>query len=281
MPERATGGKKARASRLAEQLIVRPGTRPRLRDHDADRAFGWKEAEARSALKANRKRLEELQFKLYADGRFPVLIVLQGIDGAGKDGAIRDVITAFNPQGCTVTPFKAPTAAELEHDYLWRIHKHVPARGEIGVFNRSHYEDVLVARVDALVPRAVWKRRYAEINRFEQLLATNGTRIVKLFLHISSREQKQRFIDRVHDRRKQWKFDPADLEKRKQWKAYRQAFEAAVARCSTAWAPWHVIPADREWFRNLAISQILVQELEKLPLRYPRPAFDPAKIRIR
>jgi len=259
---------------------VRPGARPQLHEKAANRDFGWNEEDAGRALKMNRQRLEELQFKLYADGRFPVLIVLQGIDGGGKDGTIRHVITAFNPQGCTVNSFKAPTAEELRHDYLWRIHKHAPARGEIAVFNRSHYEDVLVVRVDNLVPRSVWSGRYEEINDFERMLAASGVRIVKFFLHISKDEQRKRFEARVRDPAKQWKFDRADLDKRKQWAAYRQAYETMLAKCSTAYAPWHVIPADRKWFRNLAVSQILVRELEKLPLRYPKPAYDPAKIRI-
>jgi len=260
---------------------VRPGARPQLQDRKANRDFGWNEEDAGRALKMNRQRLEELQFKLYADGRFPVLVVLQGIDGGGKDGTIRHVITAFNPQGCTVTSFKAPTAQELRHDYLWRIHQHIPARGEIAVFNRSHYEDVLIVRVDKLVPHAVWSRRYEEINNFERMLAANEVRIVKFFLHISKDEQRKRFAARVRDPAKQWKFDVADLDKRKQWDAYRKAYEAMLAQCSTEWAPWYLIPADRKWFRNLAISQILVQELAKLPLRFPKPAYDPTKIRIK
>jgi len=266
---------------LAQELLVRPGARPQLQDRKANRDFGWNEEDAGRALKMNRQRLEELQFKLYADGRFPVLVVLQGIDGGGKDGTIRHVITAFNPQGCTVTSFKAPTAQELRHDYLWRIHQHIPARGEIAVFNRSHYEDVLIVRVDKLVPHAVWSRRYEEINNFERMLAANEVRIVKFFLHISKDEQRKRFAARVRDPAKQWKFDVADLDKRKQWDAYRKAYEAMLAQCSTEWAPWYLIPADRKWFRNLAISQILVQELAKLPLRFPKPAYDPTKIRIK
>lgn len=265
---------------LPQRLLVRPGAHPRLHDRHANRDFGWNKEDAQRALEMNRRRLEELQFKLYADGRIPVLVVLQGIDGAGKDGTVRHVVTAFNPQGCTVTSFKAPTAEELRHDYLWRIHQKIPARGEIVVFNRSHYEDVLVVRVDNLVPRSVWRRRYAEINDFERLLTANDVRVVKLFLHISKAEQKKRLEARVDDPAKRWKLELADLEKRKQWTAYRQAFETMLAQCSTACAPWHVIPANRKWFRNLAVSQILVRELEKLPLRYPRPSYDRAKIRI-
>jgi len=261
--------------------MVPPGGRPELQDRHANRDFGWNEDDAERALKQNRARLEELQYKLYADGRYAVLVVLQGIDGSGKDGTIRHVMTAFNPQGCTVTSFKAPSTMELRHDYLWRVHANVPPRGEVGVFNRSHYEDVLVVRVDGLVPRAVWAQRYDQINDFERLLVSNSVRIVKFFLHVSKDEQRKRLEERVRDPAKQWKFEPADLEKRKQWSAYRKAFEDMLARCSTAHAPWYCIPADRKWFRNLAVSQILMQEFEKLPLRFPKSAYDPKKIRVR
>ena len=260
--------------------MVRPGSRLRLKDRDASRDFGWNKNEAEQALEQNRARLEELQYKQYADGRYALLVVLQGIDGSGKDGTIRHVMTAFNPEGCTVTSFKAPSAMELRHDYLWRVHANVPPRGEVGVFNRSHYEDVLVARVDGLVPRSVWLPRYDQINDFERLLVANGTPIVKFFLHISKDEQRKRLEGRLRDPAKQWKFDPADLEKRKQWDAYRKAFEDMLTRCSTPHAPWYCIPADRKWLRNLAVSQILMQELEKLPLRFPKPKYDPAKIRV-
>jgi PPK2 family polyphosphate:nucleotide phosphotransferase len=209
-----------------------------------------------------------------------MLVVLQAIDGGGKDSTIRRVFSAFNPQGCTVTAFKAPTAEELGHDFLWRIHQHTPRHGEVAVFNRSHYEDVLVVRVENLVPEAVWSRRYAQINDFEAALAAGGTRVVKLFLHISRDEQKLRFQDRLQERSKQWKFDPADLDKRARWDDYRLAFEAAISRCSTEGAPWYVIPADRKWFRDFAVSQVLRQELERLPLRWPKPEFDPKTIRI-
>lgn len=268
------------ASQFAQLLQVRPGARPRLRDRDANDDFGWNEEDAGRALKMNRQRLEELQFKLFADRRFALLIVLQGIDGAGKDGTCRHVITAFNPQGCTVTSFKAPSADELRHDYLWRIHQHTPARGEVAVFNRSHYEDVLVARVDRLAPPAALNRRYDQINDFERLLRQNDTHIVKFFLHISRDEQKKRFAERLRDPGKQWKLDPADLDKRKQWKSYCEAFETMLCRCSTQHAPWYRIPADRKWLRNLAVSQILLQTLEGLPLRFPKPAYNPKKLHI-
>jgi PPK2 family polyphosphate:nucleotide phosphotransferase len=208
-------------------------------------------------------------------------VVLQAIDGGGKDGTVRHVMTAFNPQGCTVTSFKAPTALELRHDYLWRIHQQVPPRGEVGVFNRSHYEDVLVVRVDNLVPKPVWTERYDQINAFERMLGANGVHVVKFFLQISKDEQRRRMEDRLREPAKQWKFSPEDLAKRKQWDDYQTAFEDMLTRCGTDEAPWYLIPADRKWFRNLAVSQILASELGKLPLQFPKPKYDPSKIRVR
>jgi PPK2 family polyphosphate:nucleotide phosphotransferase len=263
-----------------QRLMVRPGARPKLRDKVARVSLGWDKASAEQALEKNRKRLQELQYKMYADARHAVLVVLQGIDGAGKDGTLRHVMSAFNPQGCTVTSFKAPTAEELKRDFLWRIHANVPRRGEVGVFNRSHYEDVLVVRVDNLVPRPIWSARYDQINDFERMLTKNRTRIVKFFLHISKEEQRERFQARLDNPDKRWKYDPADVEKRAQWKEYGEAFEAALHHCSTEHAPWYLIPSDRKWFRNLAVSQILLNEMETLPLRFPRPSFDPKKVRL-
>lgn len=266
---------------LVGKLCVKPGTRVRLADEAAGRTFGWEKDHADTVLEGNRERLDELQYRLYADGRFAVLIVLQAIDAGGKDGTVRNVMTAFNPQGCTVTSFKVPSIEERRHDYLWRIHQRVPARGEIGVFNRSHYEDVLVVRVENLVPEAVWSERYEQINHFEHMLSRNSVHIVKLFLHISKDEQRRRFEARLHDPTKQWKFSPEDVEKRKQWDDYQQAFETMLTRCCTRPAPWYVIPADHKWFRNLAVSEILLSELGKLPLRFPKPSYDPSKIRVR
>lgn len=266
---------------VPEALRVAPGRRVRLRDSEAARVFGWDKDRAQLALDENVRRLGELQHKLYADGRFGLLVVLQAIDGGGKDSTIRHVFTGINPQGCQVTAFKAPSAEELHHDYLWRVHHAVPPRGKVGVFNRSHYEDVLVVRVDGLAPQAVWSKRYQHLNDFERFLTDCNYRVVKIFLQIGKSEQKRRFEERLRDPKKHWKFDPHDLGKRAQWDAYRRAFEDALTRCSTEWAPWYVIPADRKWFRDFAVSQLLVQELERLPLRFPRPTFDPAKIRVR
>jgi PPK2 family polyphosphate:nucleotide phosphotransferase len=262
-------------------LRVVPGVRFRMRDVDAERSFGWEREAAELATVENLRRLGELQYKMYADGRHALLVVLQAIDGGGKDSTIRRVFSAFNPQGCTVTAFKAPTAAELSRDFLWRVHAAVPPKGSVAVFNRSHYEDVLVVRVDGLAPESVWSARYDRINEFERLVADGGTRVVKIFLQISRDEQKLRFQQRLAERAKQWKFDPDDLRKREQWADYRSAFEAALSRCSTAWAPWYAVPADRKWFRDLAVSQILLQEFEQLPLRWPTPAYDPRSIQIR
>jgi PPK2 family polyphosphate:nucleotide phosphotransferase len=265
---------------LPEVLQVQAGKKLRLNDELAAGDFGWDSERCAAAMAENRQRLEELQYKMYADGRFAMLVVLQAIDGGGKDSTIRRVFSAFSPQGCTVVSFKVPSAEELRHDYLWRIHRHTPARGEIVVFNRSHYEDVLVVRVNNLVPPAVWRERYEQINDFERLLVANGTRVVKIFLQISKDEQKKRFEERIADKRKHWKFDLRDLDKRKQWEQYREAYEAALSRCSTDAAPWYLVPADRKAFRDFAVSQILLRELEQMPLRWPQPAYDPGKIRV-
>ncbi len=266
---------------LPSRLRVEPGTRPRIRDAYAVQSWGWEREAAEAATAENLGRLGELQYKMFADGRYALLVVLQAIDGGGKDSTVRRVFGAFNPQGCMVTSFKTPSAAELAHDFLWRVHPRVPARGEVAVFNRSHYEDVLIVRVDGLVPESVWSRRYAQINDFERLLSESGTRVVKLFLQISEDEQKRRLEERLRERTKQWKFHVDDLRKRDQWNEYRAAFEAMLARCSTDYAPWYLVPADRKWFRDFAVSQILRQELEQLPLRWPAPEPALRSVRIR
>jgi PPK2 family polyphosphate:nucleotide phosphotransferase len=265
---------------LARRLKLRSGGRVSLSEASAGRTLGWDEARAREASQKIAAKLAELQYRLYADGRYGVLVVLQAIDGGGKDGTIRHVFSTFNPQGCTVHAFKAPGAEELRHDYLWRVHQHVPPRGEITVFNRSHYEEVLIARVDALVPRPVWQERYRQINEFERTLVENGIRVVKIFLHISKAEQRRRFEERIHDPRKQWKFDAQDLAKRAQWSTYRQAFLDMLVRCNKKHAPWHVVPADHKWLRDLAVAQILLAQLQSLRLRFPPPRFNPRKIRV-
>jgi len=220
------------------------------------------------------RRLGELQQLLYADGRHSVLVVLQGRDASGKDGVVRTVFDACNPQGVHVTSFKAPTAIELSHDYLWRIHNDVPENGIFGIFNRSHYEDVLVVRVHNLVPKSVWSRRYRQINDFERILSENGVVILKFFLHVSRAAQRERLIERINDPAKNWKFKAADLDERNLWTAYTDAYRDALRKCSTKWAPWYVVPSDRNKARNYLIAKRIVATLEGLNLSYPEPKTD-------
>ncbi len=214
-------------------------------------------------------RLEELQELLYAEGKQKILIVLQGLDTSGKDGTIRHVFDRTNPQGVRVASFKRPSEVELAHDYLWRVHRQTPARGEITIFNRSHYGDVLAVRVLELVEPEVWQRRYEHINDFERMLTDEGVTILKFFLHISKEEQRKRLQARIDRPHKRWKFSKADLETRARWDDYFAAYQDAIERTSTAWAPWYVIPADRKWVRNFAISKLLVDRLESLDMQYP------------
>ena len=225
--------------------------------------------------------MRKLQYRLFAENRRAVLVVLQAMDAAGKDGVVRHVMSGLNPQACRVTSFKVPSALEKQHDFLWRIHQAVPPTGEIGVFNRSHYEDVLVARVRQLVPPAVWKARFEMINTFERYLSDNGVTIVKFFLHISRAEQAQRLQDRLADPDRNWKFTPADIEERRFWDDYQTASEEAIARCSTPWAPWYVIPSDRKWYRNWAVAEILRHTMQKMDLRFPPPLHDAKDLRRR
>ena len=220
----------------------------------------------------------ELQEVLYAQRKHALLIVLQAIDAGGKDGTIRTVMRGVNPQGCSVTSFKAPNSEELGHDFLWRVHKAIPSKGQIGIFNRSHYEDVLIVRVHELVPKSLWSLRYAHINDFERMLTDHGVTILKFFLHISKDEQKRRFQARLADRDKLWKVNPLDFEERKKWDDYVAAFEDAMTKCSTKWAPWYIIPSNKKWYRNLVISGIIVEALEGLKMEYPEPDFDPSKV---
>ena len=231
---------------------------------------GGKKA-GRKALLALNDELEALQELLYAEGKQKVLIVLQAMDTGGKDGTIRHVFEGVNPQGVDVASFKKPTPVEMAHDYLWRIHAATPSTGEIVIFNRSHYEDVLVVRVRNLVPQERWEARYEHINNFEKMLADEGTTILKFFLHISKDEQKARLQERLDRPEKNWKFAKGDLAERELWDDYQAAYEAVLQRTSTDWAPWHIIPADRKWYRNLVISQIVIDQLKALNMTYPRP----------
>jgi len=265
----------------SKKLMVKPGKKLKLADRDPDDSHGFTKEQADRQLIKHQAKLDQLQDLLYAGKQHALLIVLQALDAGGKDGTIRHVMSGANPQNCDVTSFKAPTAEELGHDFLWRVHKAVPIKGTIGIFNRSHYEDVLIARVHKLVPKSVWSKRYAHINDFERMLADSGVKILKFFLHISKDEQKRRFEERLSDPNKNWKSTPADFEERKLWDKYTAAFEAALSKCNAEWAPWYVIPADKKWFRNLAVSQIIVEALESLNLEYPKIEFDPAQIVIK
>lgn len=254
---------------------VKPGQKVKLADIDPNNTGKFKhKKEAKAALSQNIKRMAELQNILYAENKHALLIVLQAMDAGGKDGTIRSIMSGVNPQGVRVTSFKKPTDEELAHDFLWRVHKVAPRKGMIGIFNRSHYEDVLVVRVRNLVPPAVWKKRYEHINNFERLLADSGVTILKFYLHISKEEQKERFQARLEQPHKRWKFNPADLDERDLWDDYMQAFETVFERCSTDVAPWYIVPANKKWYRNLVISETIVQTLEGLNLAYPQPAED-------
>ncbi|MCB8966986.1 MAG: polyphosphate kinase 2 family protein [Ardenticatenaceae bacterium] len=231
-------------------------------------------------FKAARDKLIELQNRFYAEGKRKLLIVLQAMDAGGKDGTIRNVLRGVNPQGVRVYSFKVPSKEELAHDFLWRIHQVAPPTGMIHVFNRSHYEDVLVVRVHDIVPETVWRPRYTQINQFEKLLHDTGTTILKFYLHISPEAQKERFQARLDDTSKHWKFSLEDLEKRKFWDDYMAAYEEMLEQCTTPWAPWHVIPADQKWYRNLAVTNIIVNTLQQLDPQYPTTTDDLSEVVI-
>ena len=266
-------------SKLSNLLLAPPGTKVRLSKIDPSDTHGFTDKDkAAEKLQKNLDRLSVLQYLLYAESKRSLLVVLQGIDAGGKDGTIRRVMTGFNPQGVRVTSFKVPAGEEKQHDYLWRVHHALPGWGEIGIFNRSHYEDVLIVRVHNFVPKQVWSKRYDHINNFEQMLADCGVQIVKFFLYIDKDEQKKRFEERLHDPTKNWKFNPGDVEERKFWDSYTAAFEEAISRSAKPHAPWYIIPANKKWFRNLAVSEILLDTLEAMNLQYPKPTADLSKI---
>jgi len=261
-----------------ENLLVKPGSKFRMRDFDPAERHGFNKAEAGERLAKNVSRLSVLQYLLYAEAKRSILIVLQGIDAAGKDGTIQHVFSGLNPQGVTVTPFKAPEGKEKRHDFLWRVHAEVPESGEMGIFNRSHYEEVLIVRVHELVPKSVWQKRYEHINAFEKMLADNNTVIMKFLLLISKEEQEERFRSRIDDKTKNWKFNEADLKEREYWNDYLAAYDDMVEKCSTPWAPWYVIPSNHKWFRNLAVSEVVLQTMEGMGLKYPKPTADLSQI---
>src|SRR5579883_1200271 len=263
-----------------KKFIVRPGDKLKLADIDPAFKASEKSAEtAAEAIETYRQRLSNLQKLLYAENQHALLVVLQAMDAGGKDGTIGHVMGAWNPQGATVTSFKTPTPPEAAHDFLWRVHPHVPGRGEIAIFNRSHYEDVLVGRVHKLIDKASCKRRYEDICAFEELLVGNATKIVKFFLHISKEEQLARFEQRLDDPSRNWKISEADYKERPYWDNYMDAYEDALNATSKKNAPWYVIPANHKWFRNLAVSQILAETMEDMHMHYPEPSVDLTEIR--
>ncbi len=265
---------------FTKELIVKPGKKVKLRKIDPENTLGWQKSDdVESELEKSLDRLDALQYLLYAEGKRALLLVFQGLDASGKDGTIRRVMARVNPQGCRVASFKQPSAEEAKHDFLWRVHRAVPPFGDIGIFNRSHYEDVLIARVHNLVPKHVWQRRYKLINQFEAGLYENNVTILKFFLHISKDEQRKRFMERIDDPEKSWKLSDSDFAERKFWDDYTVAYEEALTRCSTEEAPWFVIPANKKWFRNLAISHIVVEALEKMKLKFPEPTVNVKKLK--
>jgi PPK2 family polyphosphate:nucleotide phosphotransferase len=262
------------ASRLdVSRYLVKPGSRIHLDTFDTRDTgdFDGGKSAGKALLSTLSKRLADLQEVFYAQGKHRLLIVLQAMDTGGKDGTVSHVFDKVNPQGVKVASFKKPTEIELAHDFLWRIHPHTPANGEIVIFNRSHYEDVLIARVHNLVPKEVWKRRYEHINAFEKMLVDEGTTILKFFLHISKEEQRQRLQARIDNPDKHWKFDLNDLSERKRWDAYMKAYEEAIRRTSTKAAPWYIVPGDRKWYRNLVVAQAIIECIEALNPQYPAP----------
>jgi PPK2 family polyphosphate:nucleotide phosphotransferase len=252
-----------------DKYLIQPETCVNLDDFTTYYDGEIKKKDGKARLKEHNKTLRDLQELLYAEGKRKVLVILQGIDTSGKDSTIEHVFGDVNPQGTKVVNFKVPSKKELAHDYLWRVHQHTPGSGEIVIFNRSHYEDVLVVRVHDLVPESVWGKRYEHINAFEKLLADEGTTIMKFFLNVSKKEQAERFLARLDRPQKRWKFNPDDLEERKHWDHYKAAYEDMLSRTSTPWAPWYVIPCDRKWYRNLVIASIIEDTIKNLEMQYP------------
>jgi PPK2 family polyphosphate:nucleotide phosphotransferase len=262
-----------------DRYRIKPGQKVKLKDFDPADKGDWqgKKDEGKAELLKLNRELSDLQELLFAGQQHKLLVVFQAMDTGGKDGTIRAVFEGVNPQGVRVANFKAPTPVELAHDYLWRIHTQTPARGELVVFNRSHYEDVLVVRVHNLVPESVWKKRYRQINEFERTLSEEGTTILKFYLHIDKDEQRDRLIERIEESKKQWKFNPGDLAERKLWGRYMDAFEEMLEKTSTRQAPWYTVPANANWYRNLVVASIIVDTLKDFKMKYPRPVEDITK----
>jgi PPK2 family polyphosphate:nucleotide phosphotransferase len=263
-----------------DKCRVEPGSKVDLASISTDDHGGMSKDKAAQQLERHVKHLCELQEVMYAEGKHSLLVVLQAMDAAGKDSTISAVFGPLNPQGCNAVSFKVPNDLERRHDFLWRIHQRVPARGYMTVFNRSHYEDVLIVRVKELAPHHVWHKRFDHINDFEKMLHEEGTTIVKFYLHISKDYQKERLERRLELPEKHWKFNPEDLAERQRWDKYMEAYQDALSRCSTDYAPWYIIPAETRWYRNLLVARILVRTLGALDMHYPRETFDPEKIVI-
>jgi PPK2 family polyphosphate:nucleotide phosphotransferase len=256
---------------MLDRLRVAPGTPARIAERSTHDRVGVEKDEGEKRLGHLVERIDELQYRLYAEARRSVLLVLQGLDASGKDGVVRRVFEGVNPTGVAVTSFRAPAGAELEHDYLWRIHRALPRRGTIGVFNRSHYEDVVAVRMYEIAPEAVWRPRYGHLRDFERMLVDEGTTVLKVLLNVSREEQRVRFQERVDDPGKRWKFRRDDLEVRRRFDEWIAAWEEAVTETSTEWAPWHVVPADRNWVKALAVAELVAGALERLDPRLPDP----------
>jgi len=270
-----------RVNDIIHKLMVTEGKKINLQKLSPDYDFSINEKKAEYVLKQNlKKRMSDLQYRLYAERKKALLIVLQGIDTSGKDSTIRHVISAFNPQSCTVKAFKEPTTEDLSHDFLWRIHKGAPEKGEIVVFNRSHYEDIIQPRVHKTIHKSIWSQRYEHINAFEKCLSDNSIKIIKFFLHISKEEQRKRLEERMNDPSKHWKVSERDIKDRKFWSSYTIAYQDIIRRCSNSWAPWYIIPANKKWFRDLAVGLIIVDTLERMKPQFPKPTINLSKITI-
>jgi PPK2 family polyphosphate:nucleotide phosphotransferase len=263
---------------LLDSLLIKPNTKIHLNKWNPIYLEQLNKEEAERILSQNlMNQMSNLQYKLFADKSQSLLIILQGLSAAGKDSTIRSVMGAFNPQSCRAISFKAPSEEELLHDYLWRIHKQIPAKGEIIIFNRSHYEDVIEVRIHKLISQTIWSKRYKQINEFENYLYENNINIIKLFLHISKNEQKRKLEERMRNPLKQWKITESDITEPKSYEEYMEAYEEAIWKCSTEWAPWYIIPADIKWLRNFAVAQILVSTLKSMKLKFPKPKIDLSK----
>jgi PPK2 family polyphosphate:nucleotide phosphotransferase len=266
--------------KFTKELAVKPGHKVNLSKWNPDDTLGFeKDHQTKNSLEKAIERLVGFQYRLYAEKKRALLLIFQGLDAAGKDGTIRHVMSGVDPQGCVVKSFKVPSAEEAAHDFLWRVHKAIPSYGEIGVFNRSHYEDVLIVRVHGVVPKEVWSRRYDQINEFERMLEENKVKILKFFLHISKDEQKKRFLERIDDPDKRWKISEDDFEERKYWSDYTVAYEDVLERCSTKEAPWFIIPANKKWFRNLAVSHIIDETFREMDMKFPSPTINLKKLK--